>query len=129
MKRFDNNFGGNGKISDWREFNEGLIFELYKEKPFDSAKDMKRFIYKMYGIIPSYDLICAITNYQIRKYGCVKRSGHDITNLLMERNNRPKSFERRMKNKQRQRDEAQTKRVIRNSEKRLKEKWKTDTKK
>ena len=93
---------------------------MYKDHPFDSARDIRKFMYMNYKVKVSYSLICAITNYQIKKYGCPLRSGNDVTSTLPDRPFKVKSFERRIKNKQRQRDDAVTKKIIRNAEKRLK---------
>lgn len=120
MKKFDNILGGNGQtfIPHGREeFGERVLFEMYKDHPFDSARDIKSFMYRKYGVKVSYNLICAITNYQIKKYGCAVRSGNDVVSIFK---HKTRSLSKIIHDRDKQRQEHSTMRVIRNAEKRLK---------
>lgn len=48
---------------------EKLIFELYKDKPINSRKELERLCYKKYGELNYRDLYVNIYNYQLKKYG------------------------------------------------------------
>lgn len=105
--------GENGR----QVFGEGVLFALYKDYPFGTAREIKSVMYKKYGIKVSYDLICAITNYQIKKYGSTLQKGNlfAVNTWTKHRSAHNIAHERIM-----QQLEGQTEKVIKNSEGRFK---------
>lgn len=99
------------------EFNEKLLYELYKEYPFDNAREIKGFIYKHHGIFPSSDLVVKITNYQINKYGQIKRSGKSLFYKFTKKKH--KGYLSRMRSNQRRHDNETCKRIDRETEEKL----------
>ena len=67
--------GNNGCKQE--KFNEDLLFELYKDRPFDTAREIRYFVKKKYHIDCSSDLVKRIINYQINTYGQQRFTGND----------------------------------------------------
>ncbi len=65
------------------EFNEELLYQLYKERPFDNSQEFRGFILRHHGVYASTNLITRITNYQIKKYGSRKSSGNSLIPIFL----------------------------------------------
>ncbi len=98
MNQLNNDMSGFKRraVRKKEEFNEELLYELYKEKPFDNSQEFRGFIFRQHGVYASTNLITRITNYQIKKYGCRKSSGTSLIPIIL--GNR-KSSNRRHKEK------------------------------
>ena len=107
-------------------FNEILLYELYKEYPFDNAREIKGFIFKKHGVFPSKDLIVKITNYQIRKYGQIKSAGKNVFHPFARK--KRKSYLTRVRNNQRRKDTLTSKRIERETEKRMMDEYRRNSK-
>jgi len=99
------------------EFNETLLYELYKEYPFDNTREIRGFIYKRHGVFPSKDLIARITNYQINKYGEIKQSGK--SSFIKFIHKKHKSYLTRVRNNQRRKDLLTSRRIEAESDDRM----------
>lgn len=97
------------------EFNEELLYELYKEKPFDNYQEFRGFIFRQHGVYASTNLINRITNYQIRKYGCRKSSGNSLIPIIPWKR---KSSNRRYKEKVNRSRNEKTKKFINRTDRR-----------
>lgn len=91
------------------EFNEELLYELYKEKPFDNYQEFRGFIFRQHGVYASTNLINRITNYQIKKYGCRKPSGTSLIPIYL---GGRKSQGRRFKEKINRQNNDKTKKFL-----------------
>lgn len=97
------------------EFNEELLYELYKEKPFDNSQEFRGFIFRQHGVYASTNLITRITNYQIRKYGCIKSSGTSLIPIIL---GSRKSSNRRHKEKINRQNNNKTKSFLKRTDRR-----------
>lgn len=80
------------------KFNERILYELYKEYPFNSSGELRKLLLRNYGVYVSTNLIADITNYQVRKYGQRKSNGRNVVRIY---NGKRKSFHRRKKESER----------------------------
>lgn len=96
-------------------FNEELLYELYKEKPFDNFREFRGFILKHHGVYASTSLITRIVNYQIKKYGCAKGSGNSLIPIYY---GKGKSSRRRQKERLNRQNNDSTNKFLKRTDKR-----------
>ena len=117
MNQLNNDMSGFKRraVRKKEEFNEELLYELYKEKPFDNSQEFRGFIFRQHGVYASTNLITRITNYQIKKYGCRKSSGTSLIPIIL--GNR-KSSNRRHKEKINRQNNNKTKSFLKRTDRR-----------